>query len=75
MNRLDKTEYKEMKKLRVFYNTILLSIMCTVLLLLGFNERFIYDQIYLKFRKILGSDCYKVRLIDLDTMDFDVNNY
>lgn len=75
MNRLDKSEYKEMKKLRVFYNTILLSIMCTVLLLLGFNERFIYDQIYLKFRKILGSDCYKVRLIDLDTMDFDVDNY
>lgn len=75
MNKLEKPEYKEMKKLRVFYNTILLSIMCTILLLLGFNERFIYDQIYLKFRTILGNNCYKVRLTDLETMNFDVNNY
>lgn len=75
MNKLEKPEYKEMKKLRVFYNTILLSVMCTVLLLLGFNEMFIYDQIYLKFREIFGKDCYKIRLADLDTMDFDINNY
>lgn len=53
----------------------LINIMYTVLLLLGFNERFIYDQIYSKFREIFGKDCYKIRLADLDTMDFDINSY